>query len=148
MKHGKPLVLLVEDNADDRELAMLAFDEAGLRNKVAACEDEPQALALLREWESDALGRPHAPGLILLDIKLTGGDGFHLLQTLRAMPSLRHVPVVMLSSSSESADIARSYELGANSYLRKPVDFESFVAVARTLGHYWLQLNEPPPSLA
>ena len=148
MTNEKPRVLLVEDNADDRELAMLAFDEAGLRNQIAASEDASQALDRLRTWETEVHGKPHFPSVILLDIKLPGDDGFHVLQSVRANPSTRFLPVVMLSSSTEESDIARSYELGANSYLCKPVNFDHFVELARAIKEYWLQLNEVAPNLA
>lgn len=148
MTNEKPRVLLVEDNADDRELAMLAFDEAGLRDQIAASEDASQALDRLRTWETEVHGQPHFPSLILLDIKLPGADGFQVLQSIRANPSTRFLPVVMLSSSTEDSDIARSYELGANSYLCKPVNFDHFVELARAIKDYWLQLNEVAPNLA
>ena len=147
MKATKATVLLVEDNADDRELAMLAFEEAGIRENVAACEDAEQALDQLKKWETDPAGR-HRPGLVLLDIQLPGENGFQVLKSIRANPFTRFVPVVMLSSSSEESDIIKSYKLGANSYVRKPVDFASFVELARVFEQYWLNLNEAPQNFA
>ncbi len=139
-------VLLVEDNPDDRELAMLAFDEVGLLDSVVACEDAEQALEQLNKWQPGPNDRESTrrPDLILLDIKLPGRDGFDLLKAVRDNPFTRFVPVIMLSSSSEQSDIVKSYELGANGYVRKPVNFERFVEVAGDIKRYWLTLNETP----
>ena len=149
MKKQMASVLLVEDNPDDRELAMLAFEEVGLRQGVVACEDAEQALEQLRKWETkpDAGGMARRPDLILLDIKLPGDSGFRVLEAVRANRFTRFVPVVMLSSSSEESDVMKSYETGANSYIRKPVNFEQFVEVARELKMYWLTLNVTPSSV-
>ncbi len=149
MKTETATVLLVEDNPDDRELAMLAFEEVGLRKGVVACEDAKQALEQLRKWEQepDTGGVPRPPDLILLDIKLPGDDGFRVLQAVRANQFTRYVPVIMLSSSSEQSDVIKSYQLGANGYIRKPVNFERFVEVAREIERYWLTLNETPSSV-
>lgn len=141
-------VLLVEDSADDRELAMLAFEEIGLRQSVIACEDAENALEQFRLWGTDKANGGRVPGLILLDVKLPCGDGFRVLESVRACPLMRFVPVVMLSSSSEESDLIKSFELGANSYIRKPVGFDQFVEVARALDAYWLKLNEAPPTIA
>lgn len=142
-------VLLVEDNPDDRELAMLAFDDVGLRDDVVACEDAEQALEQLDNWQQEQNdgATPHRPDLILLDIKLPGRDGFHVLKAVRANPFTRFVPVIMLSSSSEQSDITKSYQLGANGYVRKPVNFERFVEVAGYIKRFWLTLNETPSSI-
>lgn len=142
-------VLLVEDNPDDRELAMLAFEEVGLLESVVTCEDAEHALEQLDGWEQEASdGRcRHRPDLILLDIKLPGSDGFHVLQAVRANPFTRFVPVIMLSSSSEESDMIKSYQLGANGYVRKPVNFERFVEVAGEIKRYWLTLNETPSTI-
>jgi two-component system response regulator len=148
MKQTKPSVLLVEDNADDRELAMLAFEEVGIRDRVGACEDAERALELFRKWETDPTGRPHRPSLVLIDIQLPGADGFQVLKAIRANPFTRFVPVVMLSSSSEESDIVKSYKMGANSYVRKPVDFARFVELARVFELYWLNLNDTPQNFA
>jgi two-component system response regulator len=149
MKKEMASVLLVEDNPDDRELAMLAFEEVGLRDSVVACEDAERALEQLRKWETepDANGFSRRPGLILLDIKLPGDNGFQLLEAVRANRFTWFVPVVMLSSSSEKSDVVKSYQLGANGYIRKPVNFERFVEVAREIKMYWLTLNETPASV-
>lgn len=149
MKKEMASVLLVEDNPDDRELAMLAFEEVGLREDVVPCEDAEQALEQLRRWETepDSGKCPHRPDLILLDIKLPGADGFQVLEAVRANRFTRFVPVVMLSSSSEESDVIKSYQLGANGYIRKPVNFERFVEVAREIKMYWLTLNKTPSSV-
>lgn len=138
-------VLLVDDNADDRELAMLAFREVGLHEKkVVACETAEQALEKLTKWQTGNVDASKLPSLILVDIKLPRGDGFQVLQAVRSHAATSFIPVVMLSNSSEEADLIRSYQLGANSYLRKPVGFDHFVEIAQALGTYWLGLNETP----
>ncbi|UCH49675.1 MAG: response regulator [Betaproteobacteria bacterium] len=149
MKSETTTVLLVEDNPDGRELAMLAFEEVGLLESVVACEDAEQALEQLSKWEQEPSDGafPHRPDLILLDIKLPGSDGFHVLEAVRANSFTRFVPVIMLSSSSEESDIIKSYQLGANGYIRKPVNFERFVEVAGEIKSYWLTLNETPSTI-
>ena len=149
MKSKAATILLVEDNPDDRELAMLAFEDVGLHEGVVACEDAEQALEQLNKWEQESSdGRcAQRPDLILLDIKLPGSDGFHVLEAVRDNPFTRFVPVIMLSSSSEQSDITKSYQLGANSYVRKPVNFERFVEVAGEIKRYWLTLNETPSTI-
>jgi two-component system response regulator len=141
------IILLVEDNQDDEELALLAFKKGKVLNEVVVARDGVEALDYLF-----ATG-PHTgrnvsaiPQLILLDLKLPKVDGLEVLRRVRADPRTRRVPVVILTSSKEEEDLIRSYDLGANSYVRKPVAFEQFVEAVRQLQVYWLVLNEPPPT--
>jgi two-component system response regulator len=136
-------ILLVEDNDDDRELAILAFRQLPVSNELVAVEDGQQALDYLLAAErleaSDGSGMPK---LVLLDLKMPKIDGLEVLRRLRAEPRTRFLPVVILTSSMEQSDIIQAYSLGANSYVRKPVDFLDFVEVARQISGYWLTLNQ------
>lgn len=136
-------ILLVEDNPNDLELAMHAFQRHNFANRIEVARDGQEALDyLLGSNERTAGARPK---VILLDLKLPKVDGLQVLREIRADPALRHLPVVILTSSREERDIVESYDLGVNSYIVKPVDFEKFVHTVQTLGLYWLLLNEPPP---
>jgi two-component system response regulator len=135
------LILLIEDNPDDVELTRLALRETDLPTKMVVARDGVEALEVL-------LGeRAIRPQLVLLDLKLPKLDGLDVLRRVRADQRTRNLPVVVLSSSVEDEDLARCYALGANSYVRKPVDFARFVDVVNRLGIYWLVLNELPPEL-
>lgn len=140
------VILLVEDNPDDADLTLRAFSKNKLQNKVIVARDGQEALDFLFS-ESKYKGRPAAddPQLILLDLKLPKVDGLEVLKRMRANEKTRRIPVVILTSSKEEQDLLRGYDLGANSYVRKPVSFEEFVEGVRQLGLYWLVLNEPPP---
>lgn len=137
-------ILLVEDNPDDELLTMRALHKNHIQNDVIVARDGPEALDYLFGSEDGDKG-PIKPAMILLDLKLPKIDGIEVLRRLRARPETRITPVVILTSSREEQDLAASYELGANSYIRKPVDFEQFSEAVRYLGLYWLVLNEPPP---
>jgi two-component system response regulator len=139
-------ILLVEDNDDDVELTKRALERNRIANDLIVVNDGVAALEYLRAATSTGTGRPTLPALILLDLKLPRMDGLEVLQRLRADPKLRRQPVVILTSSKEEQDIVKSYDRGANSYIRKPVDFEQFSAAIKQLGLYWLVLNEAPPS--
>jgi CheY-like chemotaxis protein len=141
------VVLLVEDNPDDVELARRAFERSDcVREMVVACDGEEALRYLLADA---AAGRARAlPDVVLLDLNLPGIGGLEVLRRLRADDRTRLLPVVVLTSSDEEADILSSYDLGANSFIRKPVDFVRFVEAARHLGLYWAVLNEPPPGRA
>jgi two-component system response regulator len=139
-------ILLVEDNDDDVRLTRRALQRNNILNELIVASDGVAALNYLRAATDPEHGRSRLPALILLDLKLPRMDGLEVLQVLRADPKLRRQPVVILTSSSEERDILGSYELGANSYIRKPVDFEQFSAAVRALGIYWLVINEPPPT--
>jgi two-component system response regulator len=139
-------ILLVEDNPDDEELTMLALKQSNVLNKVVAVHDGVEALDYLFATGQYA-GRDPArlPQLILLDLKLPRLGGLEVLERLRADPRTRLIPVVVLTSSSEEEVVVASYQLGANSYVRKPVEFHRFADAVRQLGLYWLLLNEAPP---
>lgn len=132
-------ILLVEDNPDDAELTRIAFAEAGTDYRLHVVGDGVQALAYLRGCAATGL-----PSLVLLDLNLPKLNGREVLEAIRADPATRSLPVVVLTTSAEPFDVDTVYELGANSYIQKPVEFERFVDVVRQIGLYWLALNEPP----
>ena len=139
------ILLLVEDNPDDEALTLRALRKHKLANEVVVTRDGQEALDFLF-GEGEYAGRDTSlpPQVILLDLKLPKVDGLSVLRQLRQNPRTQHVPVVILTSSKEESDLLRGYELGANSYVRKPVNFEEFVEAARQLGLCWLVLNEVP----
>ena len=138
-------ILLVEDNPKDLELTLIALEKSQLANEVVITRDGVDALDYLfcrGDYESRGNGNP---AVILLDLKLPRLDGIEGLQVIRTTPALRSVPVVMLTSSREETDLLRSYELGVNAYVVKPVAFGEFVEAIADLGIFWAVLNEPPP---
>ena len=141
-------ILLVEDNPSDIDLTKRALANANIANKVVVAEDGQEALDYLFGTGHYA-GRDAAPllALVLLDLKLPKVDGLDVLRRIRADERTKRLPVVILTSSQEEQDIAAGYDLGANSYIRKPVDFLKFAEAIKTLGLYWLVLNEPPPKV-
>jgi two-component system response regulator len=132
-------VLLVEDNPADVKLTQRAFKKNNIMNEIIVAEDGARAIELL----GDA-GAP-LPQMVLLDLKLPKVDGLEVLKSIRQNDRTRLLPVIILTSSREEADLIRGYSLGANSYIQKPVDFEQFSEAVRQLGLYWLVLNEPAP---
>jgi CheY-like chemotaxis protein len=140
-------ILLVEDNADDEELTIRALKKNNVKNDLVIARDGVEALDYLFGTGAHA-GRNTTvlPGLVLLDLKLPKIDGLEVLRRIRADARTRRVPVTVLTSSKEEQDLIRSYDLGANSYIRKPVDFNQFTDAVRQLGLYWLMLNEVSPS--
>ena len=132
-------ILLVEDNPDDAELTRIAFAEAGVDYRLHVVGDGVQALAYLRGCSTSEL-----PSLVLLDLNLPKLNGREVLEAIRADTATRSLPVVVLTTSAEPFDVDTVYELGANSYIQKPVEFERFVEVVRQIGLYWLALNQPP----
>ena len=134
-------ILLIEDNPDDEALTLRALRKNNILNEVTVARDGQQALDYF--FGEGASERP-APTLVLLDLKLPKVDGLEVLRRIRAEPRTRLQPIVILTSSKEEQDIITGYGLGANSYIRKPVDFAQFMEVVRQLGLYWLVLNEPP----
>jgi two-component system, response regulator len=138
-------ILLVEDNADDEALTIRALQKSSVASSVFVVRDGVEALNYLFNLGEFATGAPNPqPRVILLDLKLPKLDGLGVLRRIRADERTRLIPVVILSSSDEVADRIQGYALGANSYVRKPVDFAQFLFAAQQLGVYWLQLNEPP----
>lgn len=138
-------ILLVEDDARDLELALVALERSQLANEVIVVRDGAQALEYLRR-EGAFADRPEGnPAVVLLDLKLPKVNGLEVLQAVRSEAALRSLPVVMLTSSQEESDVVRSYELGVNAYVVKPVEFKQFVAAIADLGVFWAVLNEPPP---
>lgn len=138
-------ILLVEDNPDDAELALRAFAKSKIRNDIVVARDGVEALDYLFETGAYAGRAPGLPEIVLLDLNLPRVDGLEVLRRLRADERTKYLPVVVLTSSGQDQDILRSYDLGANSYVRKPVDFGQFVDAARQLGLYWLLLNQRAP---
>jgi CheY-like chemotaxis protein len=140
------MILLVEDNPDDEALTLRALKQSKLANEIVIARDGSEALDFMfgtGPHEGRDLSR--MPTVVLLDLKLPKVSGLEVLQQLRANPRTRLIPVVILTSSSEDEDMLRSYEFGANSYVRKPVVFGNFADAVSQLGLYWMLLNEPPP---
>jgi len=141
------MILLVEDNDDDRDLAVLAFKQAKFPGDLVAAADGEQALKILLSEGGAAPGKSE-PKLVLLDLKLPKVDGLEVLRRIRAASRTRYLPVVILTSSLEQTDLIECYRLGANSYLRKPVNFLDFVELAKRIGSYWVKFNQIPPAYA
>ncbi|MGZ5201342.1 MAG: response regulator [Telluria sp.] len=138
-------ILLVEDNPHDLELTLIALSKSQLANEVVIARDGAEALDYLHRRGQYA-GRPVGhPAVVLLDLKLPKVDGLEVLKDIRTNSDSRSQPVVMLTSSREEQDLVRSYELGVNAYVVKPVDFTEFVRAISDLGIFWAVLNEPPP---
>ncbi|WP_343589426.1 response regulator [Paracidovorax wautersii] len=138
-------ILLVEDDLRDQELTLLALERSQLANEVVVLRDGAEALAYLRREGEHAAREEGNPAVILLDLKLPKVNGLEVLEAVRSSPALRSIPVVMLTSSQEESDLLRSYELGVNAYVVKPVEFKQFVSAIADLGVFWAVLNEPPP---
>jgi CheY-like chemotaxis protein len=138
-------ILLVEDNADDILLIRRALVKSGIINPLSIVNDGDQAVAYLeRRPPFDDPSRSPSPALVLLDLKLPRRSGLEVLDWIRQEPSVRRIPVVVLTSSREPADVGRAYDRGANSYLVKPVDFDGLREMIALVGDYWLLRNEPP----
>ncbi|MDQ3364530.1 MAG: response regulator [Myxococcota bacterium] len=140
----KRTILLVEDNPDDAELTASVLRDHGLDATVDLAEDGLDALEYLAGTGRHPASEPRLPDLMLLDLKLPRMGGLELLAQIRSDPRTRMIPVVILTSSIEDDDVAKGYALGANSYVRKPVNYDEFVVVARKLGEFWLDVNHPP----
>ena len=141
-------ILLVEDNPDDVELTLRALKQYHVKNQIDVVRDGAEALDYLFATGAYADRDTTAmPAVVILDLKLPKVDGLEVLQRMRADERTKLVPVVVLTSSKEERDMVNSYKFGANSYVRKPVDFTEFVEAARQLGLYWLVTNEPPPQM-
>src|SRR5206468_2848831 len=140
------VILLVEDNPKDEALTLRALKKNNIRNEVVVARDGAEALDYLHAGGTGGNRNGDGlPQLVLLDLKLPKIDGLEVLRRIRADERTRLLPVVILTSSREERDLVSGYGLGANSYIRKPVDFGQFVEAVRQLGLYWLVLNEPPP---
>ena len=146
MESQRRSILLVEDNPDDELLTLRAFNRNHIVNRIDVVRDGQEALDYLF-CEGQWVGRDSCemPQVVLLDLKLPKIGGLEVLRQIRRDDRLRRLPVVILTSSSEESDVVASYDLGANSYVRKPVDFAEFCSAVRDLGLYWLMLNEPLP---
>jgi CheY-like chemotaxis protein len=139
-------ILLVEDNPDDEELTLLSLRKNNLAHDIVVVRDGVEAIEFLfGNGQYAHRDVAHVPTVILLDLKLPKLDGLGVLKRLRAEDRTRTLPVVVLTSSSQDADVIASYNLGANSYVRKPVEFGAFVEAVSSLGLYWVLLNRPPP---
>ena len=145
MKNVPKIILLVEDNPDDELLTVRGLRHGNIINEIVVAHDGREALELL----FGTGGRERLmPAVVLLDLKLPKVDGLEVLRRIRADERTQHLPVVVLTSSTHEQDLIESYQLGCNSYVRKPVDFDQFIAAAQQLKLYWLVLNENPPTLA
>jgi two-component system, response regulator len=139
-------ILLVEDNPDDEELTLLSLRKNNLAHDIVVVRDGVEAIEFLfGNGQYASRDVSHVPTVVLLDLKLPKLDGLGVLKKLRAEERTRTLPVVVLTSSSQDADVIASYNLGANSYVRKPVEFGAFVEAVSSLGLYWVLLNRPPP---
>ncbi|HLP09519.1 MAG TPA: response regulator [Opitutaceae bacterium] len=139
-------ILLVEDRDDDVRLTKRALQRNNITNPLVVVNDGEEAMRFLRAAAHPGPDQtPLLPAVVLLDLKLPKLDGIEVLRQIRADPALHRQPVVILTTSKEEQDIIRSYDLGANSYIRKPVEFDQFCSALSQLGLYWLILNEPPP---
>jgi two-component system response regulator len=140
-----PVILLVEDNPDDEILTIRAFQKSNLKNEIVVARDGVEALDYLLGTGSYSDRDPSdTPHLILLDLKLPKLDGLEVLRRIRVEDVTRLLPVIVLTTSAEQEDVIKSYEMGANSYVRKPVDFNQFIDAIQRLGMYWLVLNKLP----
>ena len=149
MARNEVEILLVEDNPDDMELTLHALRGEHISNSIEVARDGEEALDFLfcrgafqeRSFE-------HPPKVVLLDLKLPKVDGLEVLRQVKADPRTKAIPIVVLTSSKEDRDLVKSYRLGVNSYIQKPVDFDQFRQTVKQLGLYWLVVNEPPPAVA
>jgi CheY-like chemotaxis protein len=140
------VILLVEDNPRDEALTLRALKKSNIVNDVIVVRDGVEALDYFFGSEAQDISPGRMPQMVLLDLKLPKVDGLEVLRRIRADHRTKHLPVVVFTSSSEEEDVINSYSLGANSYVRKPVEFEQFLEATKQLGLYWLVLNEAPPT--
>ena len=137
-------ILLAEDNENDIELTLTALQECRLKNEVEVVRDGAEALDYIYHRGNHANRDPGLPCVVLLDLKMPRVDGLEVLRQIKSDAMLRHIPVVMLTSSREEKDLVESYDLGVNAFVVKPVDFEQFVQAIRSVGMFWAIVNEPP----
>ncbi|MDE3036633.1 MAG: response regulator [Nitrospirota bacterium] len=138
-------ILLADDSARDAELTLLALEEHHLAKEVVHVRDRVQALDYLYRRGAFAMREPGHPAVVLLDLKMPKVDGLEVLRTMKTDEQLKRIPVVMLTSSREEIDLLRSYQLGVNAYVVKPVGFQPFVQAVKDLSAFWAIVNEPPP---
>lgn len=138
-------ILLAEDSADDQTLILRSLKKNNITNPILIANDGVEALDYLFGTGARSEDGPIRPSVVLLDMKMPRLGGLDVLERIRKEPQTKHIPVVILTSSDEEQDMLRSYDLGANSYVRKPVDFNEFAEAVGKLGLYWVLLNEPPP---
>ena len=138
-------ILLAEDSERDVELTLTALEEHNLANDVVVARDGVEALDYLYQRGQFAGHANSLPAVVLLDLKMPKVDGLEVLRQMRTDPGLKQVPVVMITSSREEQDLVRSYQLGVNAYVVKPVDFQQFVESIKQIGFFWAIINEPPP---
>lgn len=138
-------ILLAEDNENDVELTLAALGEHNLANEVVVVRDGAEALDYLFGRGKFASHANGLPVVVMLDLKMPKVDGLEVLHQMRSNPDLKHIPVVMVTSSREEQDLVRSYQLGVNAYVVKPVDFQQFAASIKQIGFFWAIINEPPP---
>lgn len=138
-------ILLVEDNEKDIELTLAALDEHNLANEVVVTHDGAEALDYLYRRGQFKMRSGNQPAVILLDLKMPKVDGLEVLRQMKSDEELKNIPVVMLTSSREEQDLVKSYKLGVNAYVVKPVNFQEFVDAVKQLGVFWAIINEPPP---
>jgi len=141
-------ILLAEDNPQDAELTLTALGEYNIANEVVVVTDGAQAIDYLYRRGNYSTRAEGNPAVVLLDLKMPKVDGLEVLRTIKQDEKLKTVPVVMLTSSREEADVVKSYSLGVNAYVVKPVDFQAFLDAVRQLGAFWTVHNEPPPGNA
>ena len=144
MSDLKP-ILLVEDNPKDVELTLAALEQSQLANEVVVLRDGAEALDFLYRRGKHESRNTVDPAVVLLDLKLPKVDGLEVLAKIKGDPAMRHTPIVMLTSSREESDLVRSYQLGVNAFVVKPVDFREFFEAIQDVGIFWAVLNEPPP---
>ncbi|KQS53012.1 response regulator [Methylobacterium radiotolerans] len=142
---GLKPILLVEDNPNDIELTLAALESSQLANEIVICRDGAEALDFIYRRGAHEKRQAQDPAVVLLDLKLPKVDGLEVLAKIKGDPVTRQVPVVMLTSSREETDLVRSYDLGVNAFVVKPVAFEEFFAAIKEIGVFWALLNEPPP---
>lgn len=142
---GLKPILLVEDNPNDIELTLAALESSQLANEIVICRDGAEALDFIYRRGVHEKRQAQDPAVVLLDLKLPKVDGLEVLAKIKGDPVTRQVPVVMLTSSREETDLVRSYDLGVNAFVVKPVGFEEFFAAIKEIGVFWALLNEPPP---
>ena len=148
MRTDVPAILIAEDNPNDVELTIEALDQHHLANRVTVAHDGVEAMEYLRREGAFSEREPGDPAVVLLDIKMPRKDGLEVLREIRSDPALKRLPVVILTSSREEQDLVAGYDLGANAYVVKPVDFDDFIGAVKQLGVFWAVINEPPPETA